>query len=75
MAYDAVDRNAVLFGGFNSARYLGDTWTFDGTTWTHRMTSKGPRSRAGTASAYDAVTQQVVMFGGAAPRSAFLGDT
>jgi hypothetical protein len=38
-AYDVATREMVLFGGLNfSGRVttLGDTWTFDGTTWTQR---------------------------------------
>jgi hypothetical protein len=35
MAYDAVCGKIVLFGGSDSnLSYLGDTWTFDGVTWT-----------------------------------------
>ncbi len=34
MAYDPASGKVVLFGGFGGTSYLGDTWTFDGTTWT-----------------------------------------
>ena len=35
MAYDPATGDAVLFGGVGSSgSYLGDTWTWNGTTWT-----------------------------------------
>jgi Galactose oxidase, central domain len=36
MAYDAATGNVVLFGGLGATRILGDTWVWDGTTWTKR---------------------------------------
>jgi hypothetical protein len=35
MSYDQATGDAVLFGGVGSSgSYLGDTWTWNGTTWT-----------------------------------------
>jgi hypothetical protein len=36
MAYDAATGTVVLFGGDNRHGVLGDTWTWDGTTWTRQ---------------------------------------
>src|SRR5437763_5007458 len=44
MAYDAVSRKVVLFGGYNGV-YLNDTWTFDGTNWTKIATPISPPVR------------------------------
>src|SRR5439155_20190387 len=43
MAYDAATSNMVLFGGLNSSsRALGDTWTWNGTTWTKQAPAASP---------------------------------
>jgi parallel beta-helix repeat protein len=63
MAYDASTGNVVLFGGFGSG-YLNDTWTWNGTTWTHQSPPASPPSRDLAAMAYDASTGNVVLFGG-----------
>ena len=34
MAYDAARGVTVLFGGYDGANYLGDTWEWNGTSWT-----------------------------------------
>jgi len=33
MAYDVLRAQVVLFGGFNGSTDRGDTWVWDGTTW------------------------------------------
>jgi len=49
MAYDSVTQKVVLFGGFDGANYLGDTWLWDGTTsqWRHARTAHHPRRVTG----------------------------
>ena len=42
MAYDAATGTAVLFGGNNPGGQLGDTWTWDGTTWTQQAPVPSP---------------------------------
>ncbi len=42
MAYDPVSKKVVLFGGYDATSYLGDTWSFDGTTWTREMPQVSP---------------------------------
>ncbi len=65
MAYDAVRRVAVLYGGtFGSARPYTDTWEWDGTGWTVRSTIVSPPSRLYAAMVYDDLRERVVLFGG-----------
>ena len=67
MAYDAATGTAVLFGGCGCpqrVRYLGDTWTWDGTTWTKQAPPVHPPARVLASMAYDAATGTVVLFGG-----------
>jgi hypothetical protein len=64
MAYDAASGQEVLFGGYNG-RYLDDTWTFDGRSWTLQHPAESPAALDGAVMAYDAATEQLVLFGGA----------
>jgi hypothetical protein len=67
MASDA-NKRIVLFGGYDDATgtLLGDTWTWDGSTWTeqHPTTSPSPRYAYAGGLAYDAATHQTVLYGG-----------
>lgn len=82
MAYDAARQRCVLFGGVAPVspwtlpgpppmNVLGDTWTYDGVTWTPR--AGGPPGRFNHAMAYDEVRQVVVLFGGTSTQP--LADT
>jgi hypothetical protein len=72
LAYDGATQQVVLFGGIMTCQstcpagpgLFGDTWTWDGKTWTqlHPLQLPGPRS--GAAIAYDAGRHVVVLFGG-----------
>jgi Galactose oxidase, central domain len=73
MTYDPISRKIIMFGGWDGRRHLNDTWTFDGSTWTHLHT-RGPLARAAAQMAYDKITQKVVLFGGFNGRN-YLGDT
>ena len=67
MAYDAATGTVVLFGGYvynGQFHTLGDTWTWDGSTWTRQSPGASPPTRWGAAMAYDAATSTVVLFGG-----------
>ncbi len=67
MAYDPATGTAVLFGGFSSGPsngFFGDTWAWDGTTWTKQVGAASPHARELAAMAYDAATGTVVLFGG-----------
>jgi len=70
MAFDEAAGNIVLFGG-NTTRtlggpttMLGDTWTWDGTTWTQQFPSVSPPARTWVSMAYDPANKTVVLFGG-----------
>jgi hypothetical protein len=63
MTYDSRRGKVVLFGGVGDHGVLGDTWEYDGTTWTQpALDAPGPRQHA--AMAFDAAHGKVVMFGG-----------
>lgn len=68
MAYDPATGNVVLFGGHSGFNDEGDTWTWDGTTWTQACPSStcvtSPFRRSEMAMAYDPATRQVLLFGG-----------
>jgi hypothetical protein len=73
MAYDAERHNVVLFGGLGQAP-LDDTWTWNGSGWSHRQgLTANPPARKGGAMAFDGVRRQVILFGGLG--SAQLNDT
>lgn len=66
MSYDAARGVAVLFGGSLSSRsgdFNGETWEWDGTTWTRRITT-GPSPRYLHAMAYDRARAVAVLWGG-----------
>ncbi|WP_311764962.1 cadherin-like beta sandwich domain-containing protein [Paenibacillus agricola] len=65
MAYDAVSKKVLLFGGEGQSGVLGDTWLWNGTdaTW-EEVTGliSHPSARGGAQLAYDG--EQLVLFGG-----------
>jgi len=64
MAYDAATETIVLFGGVDSDNNVfGDTWTWNGTTWTQQFPTTRPSPRRAPI-AYDGATKTVVLFGG-----------
>lgn len=77
MAYDASSGQLVLFGGQNqpgcdAGGFLGDTWIWNGSGWTHANPAASPSPRAFAAMAYDPAEGGVVLFGG---QSAATGTT
>lgn len=60
MAYDSVRGVTVLFGG----SVLGDTWEWDGSTWSQAQPIGGPPARGQHAMAFDSQRGRAVMFGG-----------
>jgi hypothetical protein len=79
MAYYATGTKLVLFGGRSSAggdNALGDTWTFDGTTWAQVNPTTSPSARYGHQMVVDS-TGQIVLFGGTggANEGTQLGDS
>jgi hypothetical protein len=73
-AYDPVSHKVVIFGGYDAATYLSETWTYDGTTWMLESPPSSPPARAAATMAFDAPTQKLVLFGGY-DGSNYLGDT
>jgi hypothetical protein len=64
----------VMFGGRDAAGPLGDTWEWDGLTWTNAAAAVSPSPRWESSIAYDAARGNVVLFGGG-DNSTSLGDT
>ena len=66
MAFDAIHHKTVLFGGFdiNTSQALGDTWSWDGTTWTQLLPTTVVPPRYSQTMAFAPVRGRVVMFGG-----------
>ncbi len=64
MAYDSQRNRVVMHGGqgFETSAYYGDTWEFDGVSWSWVGTPLHPR--AGHSMAFDEVRGRTVMFGG-----------
>ena len=77
MAYDQVDNEVVLFGGYGSSGYLGDTWTFSSGTWTEYCSGCGPGTtpRSGAGMAYDPKGPYILLNGGMASGSSIQSDT
>jgi hypothetical protein len=79
MATDTKRSRVVLFGGHTSSCSnvtLGDTWEWDGTSWTQVAISRhAPAARAGSGFAYDSALGLSLLFGGWSDSSGFFGDT
>lgn len=75
MVYDAATRQLLLFGGntADEASFLGDTWTWNGATWTKLHPATSPSARHNADMVYDAADHQVILFGGYDGQ--YLGDT
>jgi len=78
-SYDLGRGRYVLFGGRvlsgTAGVDIGDTWEFDGTTWTQATPAVSPSARRWTAMCYDATLGKTVLFGGSANGTTFHGDT
>lgn len=77
MAFDAVRREVVLFGGYNGnegTRYT-DTWVWNGTNWSARTPATRPPSINAFGMAYDAARERIVVFGGFTPGPGGIGQT
>jgi putative Ig domain-containing protein/IPT/TIG domain-containing protein len=78
LAYDGATSQLVLFGGQKSVggstTISGDTWTWNGVTWTQQHPAASPSARLGAGMAYDPASSQMLLFGGSSGQSA-LADT
>jgi galactose oxidase-like protein len=73
MVLDTTHTRFVVFGG-DKQPLLGDTWVFDGVTWTQKLPATSPSARREHAMAYDSGRDRVVLFGGTTQNER-LGDT
>ena len=69
MAYSEATQQDVLFGGCcrdasQEPRPLGDTWTWDGTSWKQHTGGPAPPARLGAGMSDDPPDHTVVLFGG-----------
>ncbi len=72
-AFDSARNRVVVFGGFGSGGYVGDTWEWNGSAWSNAG-SAGPSARNSPALVYDSKRDRVLMFGGDARPTGDLGD-
>jgi len=63
MAYDARRGRVVVFGGADASAVRGDTWEWNGSSWT-RVSAAGPPARTFPAMAFDARSGRILVFGG-----------
>ncbi|MCC6357706.1 MAG: hypothetical protein IT450_03100 [Phycisphaerales bacterium] len=63
MVFDTARGVTVLFGGRDNTRNYGDTWEWDGATWTRRATT-GPLPRNNPLMAFDESRGVTVLHGG-----------
>jgi hypothetical protein len=75
-AYDPATGQTLLFGGNGlvNDQPLGDTWTWNGNTWTELSPTTSPTARCSAAMAYDPATGQTLLFGGI-DSNGYLDDT
>src|SRR5262245_59819024 len=78
MAYDISHGTVVLFGGvcstFECDFLWGETWTWNGVSWSQAFPGSAPSARGAAGMVYDAARNRTVLFGGTDGTSAF-GDT
>ena len=69
MAYSSASHKVLLFGGgsANVDPLVGDTWTWDGTTWTQEHPPTGPPRMINLLMADDPTNGNVVLFGMGGP--------
>jgi hypothetical protein len=64
MAFDSVRGVTVLYGGTDAAGLNGETWEWDGATWTRPPQSGGPPPLSCHTMVFDAAGKCCVVFGG-----------
>lgn len=67
MAFDPAfgGGEAVLFGGYTLGQEpVGDTWLFNGTSWTQSFPASSPPAGEASAMDYDSAADSVLLFGG-----------
>jgi len=66
LAYHPATKTLVLFGGDSANGFLGDTWLWNGITWT-AVPGDGPPARVGASMAFDPASGSLILFGGYGP--------
>ena len=75
MAYDPAREEVILFGGIDiNGDENGNTWAFDGATWT-QISSVGPSPRRFAAMEYDDAGQEMILVGGLPEIGGWQADT
>jgi len=67
MAYDPRAERIVVIGGETDSGCVDDVWSWDGIGWTRHFPTSGtslPSARAGSAAFVDAVSGELLVFGG-----------
>ncbi|MCI4338624.1 MAG: hypothetical protein L3J72_04915, partial [Thermoplasmata archaeon] len=64
LVFDAADGYLLLYGGRNTTQFFNDSWSFNGTNWTHLGTTLAPPWGYGSMT-YDAKDGYVLFFGAA----------
>jgi hypothetical protein len=64
LAYDAVRKKTVLFGGFERETQFTSTWEWNGASWTQAPPVHHPSARAFYAMAWSAQLGKIVLHGG-----------
>lgn len=78
MATDTEREEIVLFGGRTPGEDLGDTWTWNGSSWEDRtpeLPDLSPPARYEAAMAFDETRDEMVLFGGWNTALGTLSDT
>jgi hypothetical protein len=77
--YDPALGGLILFGGLTNqgtvSPYGNDTWKWNGSGWAQLHPIASPDGRQLFGSAYDAIRQQIVLFGGGSSSDSFDSDT
>src|SRR5262245_6212170 len=64
MAFDASRGRVVLFGGASNVGRLGDTWEWNGSTWSQLAPAVSPSARLDHAMTFDPVRRRTLLFAG-----------
>ena len=66
LTYDPSSDQMILFGGLGGtgSTQFDDTWNWTGSAWNQLSPGTVPPERYSASSAYDPVSQQIIMFGG-----------
>ena len=76
LVYDASRGGSVLFGGYDGTNVpLGDTWRWNGSSWSQLAPAASPTARWGHGMVYDTRRSVAVLHGGYVPGTGMVSDT